>query len=288
MFHMVKLRLAAAGRPQILSANSFRSCWSRISSARTCRLRTSSTWPGAPIPAPPRSTTGAGGASPAISSSGFPSERVVWTTRGEKLGNAAPTPSSELSLDPGDPHAVVHHVFAQHSILCDGLGFQAFRHIVRENEPRKEEAPGKPDCLLFLLLVTGEECNAVEPFETRETVAKNNVGNLMGDVAVPPCSCHQRIVDDGVAPAGKFERAGKECIVLDTLEFFDLLYIDECVCGANDAAYVPGEVHRVHPIAGLAAHRAPDVPREALGFGFESTAESQRLFLVQKSVVNFL
>ena len=191
-----------------------------------------------------------------------------------------PPPSSKLPSDPSDPHSVIHHVFAQYSILCDGFGLHVFRQVVGENEPRKEKASGKPDRFLFLLLVTGKECDAVEPFESRETVAKNNVGNLMGDVAVPPRLCHQWIVDDGAPPAGKFECAGKECIVLDSPERFELLDIDECACGVNNAAYVPRKLSGIHPVAGLETHRAPCVPRKALSFSFESTSESQELVLV--------
>ena len=51
--------------------------WSRICSPRTCRSKTSSIWPDTPTPAPPRSTTGAGGASPATSSSESPSEILI-------------------------------------------------------------------------------------------------------------------------------------------------------------------------------------------------------------------
>ena len=76
---MLKRRLRAAGLPKILSPHSFRVLVvTDLLSPRTCRSRTSSTWPGTPTPAPPRSMTGAGGASPATSSSGSPSESFVW------------------------------------------------------------------------------------------------------------------------------------------------------------------------------------------------------------------
>ena len=74
------------------------------------------------------------------------------------------TSGRELSLDPGDPSAVIHHVFAQHSILRDGPRLHASRQVVEQYEPRKQQAPGKPYCFLFLLLVAGEECNVAEPF----------------------------------------------------------------------------------------------------------------------------
>ena len=92
-----------------------------------------------------------------------------------------------------------------------------------------------------------------------------------------------------MAIAGEFERAGEERVVLDSLEFLEPRDVDECVRGANDAAHVLGEVHGVHAVVGREAHRAPDVFRETLGLGFESTLESHKLVLIgEESVMHFL
>ena len=145
-------------------------------------------------------------------------------------GSAPTQTGNELSCDPGDPHAIVYDVFAHHPFFRDGRVRHVLRQVMHQSESWKEEAPGKPSSLLFLLLVAGEERDAADPFETREAVIENNMSNLMGDVAVPPRIRHQRVKDNGVASAGKFERAGEERVVLDLLEFLKLRDVDECVC----------------------------------------------------------
>lgn len=72
---MLKRRLKASGLPEILSPHSFRVLVVTDLLSQNVPLEdVQSTWPGTPTSAPPRSTTGDGGASPATSSSGSPSE----------------------------------------------------------------------------------------------------------------------------------------------------------------------------------------------------------------------
>lgn len=155
-----------------------------------------------------------------------------------------------------------------------GVGVSSCIGLAEQEWPREQEAASEPVGFFFLLGVAGKEGVAGELLDLADVVIEEDVGKLVGDVAVGAAGVIAGVADRDGPAVGQVEGGGGEGAGLELFEFFELGPVDEVVGGDDVHAEVAGQVTDAQPVVGSQAHLGSSALGEPFGLGFESSSHA--------------